>query len=165
MGIAGCAAQQNCAFSFILVLQCNCRLEATPRPLPLLNSLDAFRHFLPFFSWCQEEVHIVGLNPSRCPIATRLLFRGTVDFCLFHPRDVFRFVMEVNASSFILAHNHPSGDSRPSVPDVVLTRKLQQAARLFEIEFVDHLILTEKSYSSLKELGIFKKRRTQTNSF
>jgi len=141
-------------------------LEATLQPSPLLTSLDAFRHFLPVFDWNQEEVHIVGLNSARVPIATRLLFRGTVNFCLFHPRDVFRFVMEANASSFLLAHNHPSGDPTPSYPDIILTKKLYQASLLFQVELVDHLILTQNSYVSLKEMGTFsKKRRTQTNTF
>ena len=66
----------------------------------------------------------------------------------------------------MLAHNHPSGDPTPSYPDIALTKKLYQAAVLFQVELVDHLILTPSHYVSLKELGIFSKRRkTQTNTF
>ncbi len=133
-------------------------MESITRPSALLSSLDAFQHFQPLFTWNQEEVHIVGLNANRIPIETRMLFRGTVDFCLFHPRDVFRFVMEVNASSFILAHNHPSGDPTPSYPDILLTKKLQQASLILQVELIDHLVLTPTKYVSLKEMGIFDKK-------
>ena len=141
-------------------------MEATTRPLPLLNSLDAFRHFRSHFAWNQEEVHVVAMNSNQIPIATRLIFRGTVDFCLFHPRDIFRFLIVMNASGFMIAHNHPSGDSTPSYPDIILTKKLIAAAKLLQIDFIDHLILTPESFTSLKEFGVFSKRkRTQTNSF
>ena len=138
----------------------------TTLALPILNSLDAFQHFYAYFSWTQEEVHIVALNAGKVPVATELLFRGTADFCLFHPRDVFRFLFKHNASTFIIAHNHPSGDPTPSFQDILITKKLNQAARLFQIELIDHLILTEKSYVSLKELGLLNgKRKTDSNSF
>jgi DNA repair protein RadC len=139
-------------------------LKATVEKIPILTSLDAFRHFLPQFQWEQEEVHIVALNSSKFPISTKLLFRGTVDFCLFHPRDVFRFLIEFNASSFILAHNHPNGDPTPSYPDIVVTQRLFQAARLMQVELIDHIILTPNKYISLNELGIFiKKRKSVAN--
>lgn len=142
-------------------------METTTRPQPLQNSLDAFRHFYSHFNWDQEEVHVVAMSAGRIPIATRLLFRGTVDFCLFHPRDIFRFLVQVNASSFIIAHNHPSGDKNPSYPDIVITKKLHQAAKLMQIELVDHLVMTPEGYSSFKEFGLLGKnrRRTQVNSF
>jgi DNA repair protein RadC len=133
----------------------------------LLNSLDAFRHFSPQFNWNQEEVHVAALNAASAPIATKLMFRGTVDFCLFHPRDIFRFVIQSNASSFIMAHNHPSGDPTPSKPDIAMTKKLKQAANLLQIEFIDHLILTPYSYVSFKELGLMGhgRKRTHANGF
>lgn len=133
-------------------------MNALTTPKPLLSSLDAFQHFYPHFIWTQEEVHIVALDSLRNPMSQKLLFRGTVDFCLFHPRDVFRFAIEANASSFILAHNHPSGDPTPSYPDILVTRKLQKAAQLLQIEFIDHIILTQNNYVSLNELGVFNKK-------
>jgi DNA repair protein RadC len=125
----------------------------------LLTTLDAFQHFQRHFLHDQEEVYVVALNASQKIIETRLLFRGTVDFCLFHPRDILRFVITVNAVSFIIAHNHPSGDPTPSYADLVLTKKLHQASRLVQIELLDHLILTREKYVSLKEWGAIKTKK------
>lgn len=156
----------KCQSKFVFYLQGKAALETPTQSLPLLSCLDAFRHFTPMFCWTQEEVHVVGLNAHRIPIATKLIFRGTVDFCLFHPRDVFRFLLEINATSFIIAHNHPSEDPTPSFPDILLTKKLFKASELLQIEMIDHLILTQNQYSSLKTMGVFgKNRRTKANSF
>lgn len=119
---------------------------------PLLSASDAFQHLKTCFIWDQEEVHIVALNPQKFVIETGLLFRGTVDYCLFHPRDVFRFLIKANASSFILAHNHPSGQPEPSEADIIMTQRLYKLSQMMEIEFVDHLILTLSGYKSLKEM-------------
>lgn len=130
--------------------------------IAILSALDAFRHLQNEFTWDQEEVHILALNPQKNLISTGLLFRGTVDYCLFHPRDVFRFLVRNNASSFILAHNHPSGQPEPSEADLVMTRKLQSLSVMMEIEFLDHLILTRTAYRSLREFGAFGSVRART---
>ena len=141
-------------------------MEATTRPPHILSSLDAFRHFVPHFDWNQEEVHILALNSVRAVVATKLMFRGTVDFCLFHPRDIFRFAIQANASAFMIAHNHPSGDPTPSPADIKLTKQLKKASLFLQIDFLDHLVLTPYSFVSMKELGILDRtRRTQANSF
>ena len=117
--------------------------------------LDAFRHIQNRFKWDQEEVHIIALNSRYQILRSELLFRGTVDACLFHPRDVFRFAIQHNASAFFLVHNHPSGNSDPSNSDIVLTKKLLHLSRIMEIEFIDHLIFTKNPYTSMRELKFF----------
>ena len=78
----------------------------------------------------------------------KCLFRGTVDACPVHPRDIFRFAIVHNASSFIIAHNHPSGDLKPSLSDLKFTKKLIRLSQTMQIPLIDHLILTKSSYCS-----------------
>lgn len=100
-----------------------------------------------------EEFWCLALGPKKEMIASKMLFRGTVDSCLAHPRDVFRFAVSSNASSVLVAHNHPSGELIPSMEDLRFTRQLVTAATLMEIPVVDHLIVTTKGYTSMRKEG------------
>lgn len=100
-----------------------------------------------------EEFWALALGPKKNLIASRMIFRGTVDSCVVHPREIFRFAYQTNASSLLVAHNHPSGDLIPSMEDLRFTRQLVNAAALMEIPIVDHLILTETGYASLRAEG------------
>ena len=95
----------------------------------------------------------MALNSSKKPIAIRCLFRGTVDQCMVHPRDIFRFSLLTNASSLLLAHNHPSGDPKPSQLDIEFTRQMIKASRFMEIPVIDHIVLGESSYWSFADNG------------
>lgn len=70
------------------------------------------------------------------------------------PRIVFRYALEFNATSIILAHNHPSGSLTPSQSDKLLTQKLKQAGLSLDIKLLDHLIITEKEYFSFADEAI-----------
>ncbi len=100
-----------------------------------------------------EEFWALALGPKKNLLASKMIFRGTVDSCLVHPRDIFRFACDSNASSVLVAHNHPSGDLVPSMEDLRFTRQLVRASQLMEIPIVDHLILTSNGYSSLRTDG------------
>jgi DNA repair protein RadC len=103
-----------------------------------------------------EEVWAVALNSRLQIISKQMLFRGSVSFCATHPRDIFRFLCLNNATSFIIAHNHPSGDPRPSKHDRQTTRRLREIAELIEIPMNDHLILGKNSYYSFSEKRLIK---------
>lgn len=112
-----------------------------------------------------EEFWALALGPGKLLLAAEMIFRGTVDACLIHPRDVFRFACRTNASGLIIAHNHPSGDSRPSEQDLLMTRRLVEAADLFEIPILDHLILVDGGYSSFADerWGPFRESASERN--
>jgi DNA repair protein RadC len=95
-----------------------------------------------------EEFWALALGPKKDLLRGKMLFRGTVDSCLVHPRDVFRFACMENACALIIAHNHPSRDPLPSHDDIRLTDQLIQAGVLLEIPILDHLIVTEDQFSS-----------------
>ncbi len=103
-----------------------------------------------------EEVWVVALNAQLKALATELVFRGCVDHCEVHPREIVRFLFKNNASSFVLYHSHPSGNCNPSKQDLKFTRKLSKLADLCEIKMVDHIIVslneTYFSFSDKKKL-------------
>lgn len=103
----------------------------------------------------QEEVWILTLNSELKLIDINMLFRGTVDHCTLHPRDLIRLLCIKNASSFIMGHNHPSGNLKPSKQDLVVTNKIMKISKLLEVPINDHLILTTESYLSLADHGFF----------
>lgn len=107
-----------------------------------------------------ETVRVLLLNSRLCLMRHDELFRGTINETTAHPRDVIQKVLAYKAYAFILVHNHPSGDPMPSDADRRLTRRLKDAADLFNIVFVDHLIVgtpaegRSQPYFSFKECGM-----------
>lgn len=106
-----------------------------------------------------EELWIISLNSQMQIIGFEMIFRGTVDHCLIHPRDILRFLVSTNACSFIMAHNHPSNDPTPSDQDFILTRKIHKLSQLIQIPLHDHLIFTATQYFSMADHGLIKLNR------
>lgn len=104
-----------------------------------------------------EEVWVLALNSQLKVLDLQLLFRGTVDFCQIHPRDIIRFLCHANASTWIIVHNHPSGDPTPSRQDTQLTRKLWKLSQLVEIAMHDHIIVAGEKFYSYADRGFFEK--------
>lgn len=103
-----------------------------------------------------EEFWAIALNPAKEVIRSKMIFRGTVDSCQVHPREVFRFACVAQASSLIVAHNHPSDDLNPSSLDLIVTQSLVDAGRTMQIPLIDHLIVTKSGFTSLADLGWVK---------
>jgi DNA repair protein RadC len=113
---------------------------------------EVYWTLVPYVDWFVEQAWVIALDPQLRPIDWTLLSKGTVDHCLVHPRDIFRFVILRNASGFILAHNHPSQDSSPSPQDIEFTKKILKLSWLHEIPLLDHVILTKNGGTSLRSL-------------
>lgn len=101
----------------------------------------------------KEHFVCLFLNTKNQVIAKETLSVGTLNASLVHPREVFRAAIERSSASIICAHNHPSGDPTPSPEDIDITNRLKEAGELIGIELLDHLIIGDHSYVSLKELG------------
>ena len=80
---------------------------------------------------------------------------GSLDTSIVHPREVFKEAISASAASVIFVHNHPSGDPEASEDDIELTKRLAQAGEIVGIEVLDHIIISDKKYLSLKRQGLF----------
>ena len=79
---------------------------------------------------------------------------GSINTSVVHPREVFKTAILSNAASIILAHNHPSGDVTPSKQDINITHRINECGKILGIDLLDHLIIGDDTYTSLKEKGI-----------
>jgi DNA repair protein RadC len=101
-----------------------------------------------------EQFGIVLLDTKHRVLRTTVVTVGTVDASIVHPREVFREAASAGAAAIALFHNHPSGDPEPSPDDLLLTRRLVAAGVLMGIDVVDHVILADARYCSLRERGL-----------
>ncbi len=126
------------------------------------SSLHAYQIFKKYLTNEVEELWAMALSSTLDPIAVELIFKGTVDHCLVHPRDIFRFAIKHNASQIIIAHNHPSQDIRPSPEDIKITKKLEYCGVMLEVPLIDHLILNKISYFSMAQAKIIGQQNHQS---
>ena len=95
------------------------------------------------------------LNSKTKLIGESELSLGTVNTTLVSPREVFVEALRRNAVAVILLHNHPSGDPTPSKQDVLITRRVTEAGRLIGVELLDHIIIGDNCFISLRDKGFF----------
>jgi DNA repair protein RadC len=108
---------------------------------PLNNAGAIYRGNLDMAALRQEVVRVVLLDSQNRCIRKVDIFKGTVNECLAHPREIFREAIIRSAVAFVLVHNHPSGVSNPSEADLRLTKRIASGARILKIKFVDHVIV------------------------
>ena len=101
----------------------------------------------------QEQFHVMLFNSKQILIRDLLLSKGTVNASLASPREILIEALRYQAVSLILVHNHPSGDPEPSSDDVQITMQVAQAGELVGIPVLDHIIIGDNSFVSLKERG------------
>ncbi|MDX2239592.1 MAG: DNA repair protein RadC [Leptolyngbyaceae cyanobacterium bins.302] len=99
----------------------------------------------------QERFAVLLLDVKHRLLGTRIVTIGTATETLAHPRDIFREVIKHGATRLIIAHNHPSGNTEPSPEDIHLTRQLLSGAQLLDIPLLDHLILGNGDFRSLRQ--------------
>lgn len=101
----------------------------------------------------QEHFVCLYLNTKNQVIHKQTIFIGSLNSSIVHPREVFKEALRRSAASFICLHNHPSGDPTPSREDIEVTKRLEQSGKIIGIELLDHIIIGENKYVSLKEKG------------
>lgn len=101
----------------------------------------------------QEELHIILLDTRNRVLMTQVLYRGSLNTSVVRIAEIYRTAIEAAAAAIILVHNHPSGDPSPSPEDISLTRQIVTAGELLGITLLDHLIIGNGRFTSLKEQG------------
>ena len=107
----------------------------------------------------QEQVMVAVLDARLRHMGSTVVSMGTASESAAHPREILRPVITRGAHGFVLIHNHPSGDPSPSRADETVTRRLLEAARLMQVEFLDHVIIGRpaagrSAYFSFREAGV-----------
>ncbi len=129
-------------------------MRATPARVQVTAPVDAARYLLPRYGTADvEQGGVLLLDARHRVLHARVLTRGTADATTMHPRDVFREAALAGAAAVVLFHNHPSGDPLPSAEDLALTQRMIDAGQVMGIAVVDHVILGDTSYCSLREIG------------
>lgn len=100
-----------------------------------------------------EVFAVIYLNTVHRPIKFEVLFHGTIDSAIVHPRQVAKRALALNAAAIIVAHNHPSGCTNPSQADRSLTKRLKESLELIDVRVLDHFIVGEGTPLSLAEHG------------
>ncbi|KPL84779.1 DNA repair protein RadC [Thermanaerothrix daxensis] len=131
-------------------------VAASPEERPAIHSpADAAALVLYEMSALSQEHLWVILTDTRNRVMhIEKMYRGSLNASTVRVGEVFRAAIQRNAAAILVVHNHPSGDPTPSPEDITLTRALIQAGRLLDIEVLDHLVIGQGRFVSLKERGL-----------
>jgi DNA repair protein RadC len=102
----------------------------------------------------QEELRVMLLDTRNRVMAIRPVYKGSLNSSQIRVGEVFKDAIRTNAAHVLVVHNHPSGDPSPSAEDIAITRAIVQAGKLLDIEVLDHLVIGQGRYVSLKERGL-----------
>ena len=122
--------------------------------LKIKGSIDVYDYFNNLLKdKKQEHFYAVYLDNKKKVITKKLLYIGTINGSVAHPREIFKTAYLVSASFIICVHNHPSGDPSPSNEDIVFTNKLMEIGKLNNIPVLDHIVIGRNCYYSFFEEG------------
>lgn len=102
----------------------------------------------------KEYFKVILLDTKNFVISTELISVGSLNSSIVHPRETFKPAIKKSASSMILVHNHPSGESEPSHEDITLTNRLDECGKILGIKVIDHIIIGDGVFYSFKEEGL-----------
>ena len=120
--------------------------------LPIKTAKDVFLYASEKLSDNKKEhFMILHLDSKNRVIKDEIISIGILNASIIHPREVFKSAIKESANSIILVHNHPSGDSEPSIEDKEITERLMEAGELLDIKVLDHVIIGKDNFHSFKE--------------
>ncbi len=124
-----------------------------------LNSVAKAKEYLmmSFRDLRHEKFAVVFLDVQHRVIEIETLFTGTLNETRVYPREVVKRALDHHAGGVILAHNHPSGDTTPSIADKEMTWQLQEALSWVEVNLLDHLIIGHQGITSIAEMGLLNR--------
>ncbi len=130
------------------------RLVATPiieRPM-IVSPADAANLLMTEMMFLeQEHLRLILLDTRNCVISTPTIYKGSLNTSVIRVGELFRAAIKENAAAIIAVHNHPSNNPSPSPQDVAITRQIYEAGQLLGIELLDHVIIGQQRFVSMKE--------------
>ncbi|KKS15879.1 MAG: repair protein RadC protein [candidate division WWE3 bacterium GW2011_GWC1_41_7] len=118
---------------------------------------DIFRYVKKdYYKKNKEYLYLISLDNRNKLVSKDLVSIGTLNETMIHPREIYKTAFMKNAASIILVHNHPSGDPTPSEDDIKVTKKIAEAGNLLGITLMDHIIVSDNGYISIKAFDLIK---------
>ena len=131
-----------------------CLFEQEDSPSSITTPTEAYHYLAPFLSGLiHEELHALFLNRNKTVLLHRRLSSGSSHMTVVDPKQVLYYAIVMRASGIILAHNHPSGNPKPSQQDIAITSRVEESAQLLGLNLLDHLIIGGDGYVSMAEVG------------
>lgn len=131
------------------------KLYRTNDKLKIISPSDAAEIVMEDLRYLKKEyLRVIFLNTKNVVIDIKDLSIGSLNSSIVHPREVFCEAIKKSSSSIIICHNHPSGDPLPSGEDINITKRLYEVGKIVGIDVLDHIIIGDGNYISLKEKGI-----------
>lgn len=144
------------AIQIISLLELSKRIskEKYADSLKITSPKDIANYFMEEIRHNKQECFIaVLLDAKNKMIEHKTIFVGSLTSSIVHPREIYKLAIQKSANSILVMHNHPSGDPTPSKEDILITERLKKAGELIGIILIDHIIIGDKIYTSLKECG------------
>ena len=145
------------AAQILAAIELGRRVQASVKvPTVVRFPQDAADYMMEHLRYLDREVmRLIILDTKNQVIASPTVSVGTLNSSMVHPREIFKECIRRSAASLIVAHNHPSGDPSPSTEDIQVTKRLQRAGEILGIDVLDHIIIGDNRFVSLKEEGFF----------
>jgi len=133
-------------------------MEEAPNNNPVIQGPeDVSKFFIPkLLHQTKEHFMLALLNTKNRIIASPTISIGSLSASVVHPREIFREAIKYPCAAIILIHNHPSGDPNPSREDIAVTERLVKAGKIMDIPILDHIIIAQQNYLSMKEKELIK---------
>lgn len=130
------------------------RLLKEKAPVQMMTPQAVFESLKDIRNLKKEHFVAIYLDTQNREIHREIISVGTLSASLVHPREVFEPAIRHLAASIIVAHNHPSGELKPSHEDILITKKLVDSGKLLDIHVLDHIVVTKSEYMSMKERNL-----------
>lgn len=145
------------AVNILAALELGRRREGAQIPIrtKVSNSEMVYNHLKPYLSDLKhEEFYVIYLNFANEIIQTSQVSKGGMTSTIADGKIIFKLALDCQASAFILAHNHPSGNKTPSQIDMKLTKSLREFGKCIDLQLLDHLVFTDNGYLSFADEGL-----------
>ncbi len=142
------------ALKLIACFELAARIRQKSPGQAIKSSEDAYSCLLSFSKKEKEHFIALMLNSRKRLIRKKIVFIGTLDSALIHPREIFKEAISNSAAAIVIAHNHPSGSASPSTEDIEITKQLYSASKIIGIELLDHIIISSNGFFSFRDNGL-----------